>query len=198
MRSIAGRMIVEVWIVCLAVLAVLSVLAVPAIAQQRMPGPGPRGDRPTDEQREEIRKKMEAIRIARLTEELNLDEKTAVKFFPALTALDQKRRTLLMENQEALREMRTLLAAQPPDEAKLKQAIGRIEKNQNEILSLRKKEFATIREYLSVQQQARYLLFHQEFQREMRGLVEGAGGFGRGPAAGQGRGPQRGALPPGQ
>lgn len=185
MRSIARSVIAAV---C------LTALALPVVAQQGMPGP--RGDRPTDEQREEIRKKMEAIRIARLTEELNLDEKTAAKFFPALTALDQKRRTLLRDNQEVLREMRTLLAAQPPQEGKLKADIARIEKNQREIVSLRTKELGTIKEYLTVQQQARYLLFHQEFQREMRGMVEGArGGMNRGRAPGPGRAPQRSTPP---
>ncbi len=174
----------------------LSILALPAMAQQRMPSPP--SDRPTEEKREELRKKMEAIRIARLTEELNLDEKTAVKFIPAITALDRQRRTLFKENLETLREMRTIMNAPQPDEGKLKAAISKIEKNQHEILSLRSKEFAAIKDYLSVQQQARYLLFHQEFQREMRGMVESArtGVSGAGP--GQNRGPLRGTSPRGQ
>jgi len=190
MRSLARGMIAAV---C------LTALALPAAAQQGMPAPRPREGRPSDQQREEVRKKMEAIRIARLTETLKLDEKTAAKFIPAITSLDQKRRTLLMENQEILREMRGVLAAQTPDEGKLKAAIGRIEKNQHEILSLRNKEFTAIRDNLTVEQQARYLLFHQEFQREMRGLVEGATrGGGRGATPGQGRGPMRGAPPEGK
>jgi len=190
MRSIARSMIAAV---C------LTALALPAMAQQRMPGPAPRSDRPTEEQREEVRKKMEAIRIARLTEELNLDEKTAAKFIPAITSLDQKRRILLKENQELLREMRALLNAPPPDEGKLKAAIHRIEKNHHEMLSLRDKEFAAIRDNLTVEQQARYLLFHQEFQREMRGMVEGArGGMNRGTPPGQARGAVRGVPPQGQ
>ncbi len=187
MRSTAGRMIVVVY---------MAVLALPAAAQQQgVPGPAQRREeRPSDQQREEVRKKMEVIRMARLTEALKLDEKTAAKFIPAITSLDQKRRTLLMENHETLREMRGLLAAQPPDTGKLKAAINRIEKNQREILSLRNKEFAAIRENLTVEQQARYLLFHQEFQREMRGLVEEAArSGGRGAASGQGRGQMHGA-----
>ncbi len=179
MRSIAGSMIAAVCLIA---------LALPAFGQQRMPAPG--NDRPTEQQREEVRKKMEAIRIARLTEALKLDEKTAAKFIPAITSLDQKRRILLMENQEILREMRALLASPQPDEGKLKAAITRIEKNHHEVLALRNKEFAAIKDHLTVQQQAQYLLFHQEFQREMRGMVEGArGGTGRGGAPGPARGP---------
>ncbi len=178
----------------------LTLIALPATAQNRMPAPGPQGDRPTEEQRDELRRKMEAIRIARLTEELNLDEKTAAKFFSTLASLDQKRRTLLKENQEVLREMRGLMNQPQPDDVKLKAAINKIEKNQHEILALRSKEFSAVRENLTVAQQARYLLFHQEFQREMRGVVEGIreGAPRRGAPGmppGQGRGPMRGAPP---
>lgn len=182
----------------------LTLVALPATAQRSIPGPGPQSDRPTEEQRDELRKKMEAIRIARLTEELNLDEKTAVKFFSSLASLDQKRRTVLKENQELLREMRRLMNEQKPDELRLKAAINKIEKNQHEILSLRSKEFAAVRENLTVKQQAQYLLFHQEFQREMRGMVEGVreGAPRRGGAPGlppgPGRGPMHGAPPEGQ
>ena len=178
-------------------LAFLVFLAQPAMAQQRMPGPAPQGDRPTDEQREEIRRKMEAIRIARLTEELNLDEKAAARFIPVITALDQKRRALLRENQEILRDMREILATSAPDENKLKTAIARIGRNHSEVLSLRDKEFAAIKEQLTVQQQARYLLFHQDFLREMRGMVEGArGGMAPGTAPRRGRGPFPHDIPP--
>ncbi len=179
----------------------LGALALPASAQQRVPAPGPRADQPTEQQREEIRRKMEAIRIARLTDELQLDEKTAAKFIPLLSALDQKRRTLLKENQEILREMRMLLNVPQPDQGKLKSAINKIEKNRDEMLNLRTKEFKVLKDNLTVQQQAKYLLFHQEFQREMRGMVEGAleGAPRRGGMPpGQGRAPMRGAPPEGR
>jgi hypothetical protein len=172
--------------------------ALPAAAQQAMPGPGPRGDRPTDQQREEIRQKMEAIRIVRLTEALKLDEKTAAKFIPIITSLDQQRRTLLMENQQLLQEMRALVHEQAPDEGKLRAAIGKIERKVREIASLREKEFEAVKSNLTVTQQAQYLLFHQEFQREMRGMVEGARGRRSGmmPGPGPGQGPMQGDQPP--
>ena len=153
------------------------------------PGPGgrPGGARPTDQQREEVRKKIEAVRLARLTEELQLDEKTAAKFIPAITAIDQKRRTLMKENQETMRELKIMLHATQPDETKLKAAISAIEKNRREIFSLRDKEFSAARDYLTVTQMSRYLLFNQEFQQEMRGMMEGARSHRRG-----GMGPGKG------
>jgi Spy/CpxP family protein refolding chaperone len=181
----------------MATAAVVAVLSLPVFAQQGPPR-GTAGGPPTDAQREEIRKKMEVIRITRLTEELKLDEKTAARFIPAITALDRKRRSLMNENRHAMQELRTELNAQQPDEDKMRTAISRIEKNHREIASLREKELQAARENLSVAQQARYILFKQEFVREMRSMMEGARGSGPGKGGmgpGQGRGPGTGGGP---
>jgi hypothetical protein len=180
-------------------MVLLAGIATNAVAQQQAPGPQGRGAgdaRPTELQREEVRKKVEAVRLARITEALQLDEKTAAKFIPVITAIDQKRRALLQENQETMRELKIMLHATPPDEAKLKVAIGAIEKNRRDIFSLRDKEFGAARDSLTVTQMARYLLFNQEFQQEMRGMVEGARNPRRGDMGpGPGRGPGKGASP---
>jgi Spy/CpxP family protein refolding chaperone len=177
----------------------LAATAASAIAQQQH-APGPRKDRPSEEQREAVMKKMDAVRIARLTETLNLDEKTAAAFIPAITALEQKRRDLLKENQKIMQEMRFLLQASPPDEGKLKAAISRIDKNRHEIATQRNKEFNAAKSHLTVVQTARYIIFNQEFQQEMRGMLEGSrdGRTGKNPG---GRGPSQGQAPgrgPGQ
>lgn len=173
----------------------LAATAASAIAQHQ--APGPRKDRPSEEQREAVRKKMDAVRIARLTETLKLDEKTAAAFIPVITALEQKRRDLVKENREIMQEMRLLLHASPPDEGKLKAAINRIEKNRQAIAAQRSKEFEAARNNLTVAQTARYIIFNQEFQQEMRGMLDEArggptgknpGGRGRGPGPGPGMG----------
>jgi Spy/CpxP family protein refolding chaperone len=174
----------------MALAAVLAALSLPAFAQQG-PQRGPAGGPPSDEQREEVRKKMEVVKMSRLTEELKLDEKTAARFIPVITALNQKRRELMNENRHAMQELRTELSAPQPDEGRMKAAISRIEKNQREIASLREKELQAARDNLSAAQQARYILFNQEFTREMRGMMEGARHTGRG-GMGTGLGPMRG------
>lgn len=178
----------------LATAAICACFAAPAAAQQPGAATGgvPGGGRPTEQQREEVRKKVEAVRLARLTEVLQLDEKTAAKFIPVITSIEQKRRALMKENQETMRELQIMLHATPPDEAKLKAAISAIDRNRREIASLREREFTTVRDNLTVTQTARYLLFNQEFQQEMRGMVEGAraprrGGMGPGPGRGPGK-----------
>src|SRR5574341_1355079 len=62
-----------------------------------------RADPPSEERREEIRKKIEAIRIWRLTEELRLDANTSARLSALLSSLDQKRREIQRDQMEAMR-----------------------------------------------------------------------------------------------
>jgi Spy/CpxP family protein refolding chaperone len=189
MNRIAGSIIVA---------ALLSATAAGAVAQQQ--APEPRRDRPSEAQREAVRKKMDAVRIARLTETLKLDEKTAAAFIPVITVLEQKRRELYKAKHEIMQEMRVLLQASPPDEGKLKAAINKVEKNRQEIAAQRNKEFEAARNHLTVVQAARYIIFNQEFQQEMRRMMDGTRGGRTGKNPG-GRGPGQGMAPgrgPGQ
>ena len=91
------------------VAAALIVAGVPVYAQQapgqmggqyqNEPGPnnpqGPGG--PDAKKREEVRKKIETVRMWRLTEELKLDEKISTRLASFLSALDEKRRGLMQE-----------------------------------------------------------------------------------------------------
>jgi Spy/CpxP family protein refolding chaperone len=197
----------------LTIVAFIVLLAGAAFAQQRpMAGPmggqysddetsaDPGSDRtgpPSEKRREAVRKKMEAVRIMRLTETLKLDEETAAKFIPLITSLEQKRRDLIRENQQAMRELREYLASKNPDEKKLKSVMEKMGKTHQEMMKIREKEIEAAKGSLTIEQQAKYLLFQQDFMREMRGMISGArGGMGSGRGPGMGGGKMRGG--PGQ
>jgi Spy/CpxP family protein refolding chaperone len=170
-----------------------------AAAEEEMAGdsgPG-RGGPPSEEKREQIRKKVEAIRMWRLTEELKLDDKTSTRLASFLSSIEEKRRGLLRSTMETTRDLRTLLSASTPDQGQLRSALDKIEKNQRELVELRVKEMTGLKGMLSVEQQARYVVFQQEFRREMRGMIAGARGNGPGQGVpgmgppGRGEGPGR-------
>jgi Spy/CpxP family protein refolding chaperone len=173
--------------------AMVLMLAAPVFAQQgpdpRGPIPGafedegdiaagPQGDGPgggvSEERREEIRKKIETVRIYRLTEELRLDPQTAGKLAALLGSADRKRRDIGREQFETMRELRASLRAKNPDEKKLKGLLDRLEKNHLEMAAARDKELKGLKEVLTVEQQARYLLFQREFQRDIRRMIDQA------------------------
>ena len=172
---------------CIMIMACIVVLSTTAAAQQKtMSGPA------DSEHREETRRKIEAVRLSRLTERLQLDERTAAKFIPAITAIEQKRRAQMAEHREAMTELRRLLDAQPLDAGKLRATIDKLTVSQRETFKLREKEWETARDHLTVEQQARYIVFQQEFMQEVRDII----GVGRGEGRGMG-GPGMGPRPVG-
>ncbi len=150
----------------------------------------------SEAKREEIRKKIEAVRIWRLTEELNLDANSAAKLSAYLNSFDQQRREIMRDQTATMREMRKTLNAPKPDESKLKTAIEKLEKNRHALQESREKEIAGLKNILTTVQEARFLLFQQEFRREMQSMISGArgsGGEGRtGPGMRHGQGPGSG------
>lgn|SRR5574341_117540 len=194
--------------------ACLAVFGAPAFAQQGPPqgqmggqfdddmdiegasrrgGPG---GPPSEERREEIRRKVEAVRMMRLTEELQLDSQTGMKLAALLGSLDRKRWNLMRESRESMMELQSALKAGKPDERKLKAVLDKLERNHREMTELRDRELKGVKEILSVEQQARYLVFQQDFMREMRGRIAGARG-GQGPGMRGGPGQGRGGTGPG-
>ncbi len=153
---------------------------------------------PDAKKREEVRKKVETVRMWRLTEELKLDEKTGAKLASFLSAMDEKRRGLMHERMETMRDLRAIVKKKNPDEKKLKADLDKLEKNRREMVELEGKETGGVKDILSVEQQARYVIFQQEFRREMRGMIAGARGGGqgmRGPGNWMGEGPVPGNGP---
>jgi Spy/CpxP family protein refolding chaperone len=193
--------------------AVLIVFGAAASAQQGPLAAGPMGGQSDDdvdfeagpgrsgpgvplseERREEIRKKVEAYRIVRLTEELKLDSQAAMKLAALLGSADKKRWELTREKRETMMEIQTALRSGSPDERKLKAALDRLDRNHREMMDIREKEMKGLRDILTVEQRARYTIFQREFMREMRGRMAGARG-GQGPA--MRGGPGRGGMGPG-
>lgn len=179
------------------IVTILILVAVPAFGQKRMQAPPPDNAReerefapepgpaapPSGERREEIRKKIETIRIWRLTERLKLDPATIAKIAPLLSSFDQRRKDIMQEQAATVRELRLLLNFSKPDEAKIKAALDRLEKNQQVIQEIRRREIDGLKGILTIEQQARFLLFQQEFERELREMiasVRGGGGQVRG------------------
>ena len=142
------------------------------------------GGEPSEEKREEVRKKIEAVRIWRLTEALKLDAPTSSKLSALLSSFEQQRMGIMREQMAAMRELRRMLKTPKPDESKIKSALDRLEKNQHAMQALRDKELGGVKEILTIEQQARFLLFQQEFRREMQGMISNArkgGPRGEGP-----------------
>jgi Spy/CpxP family protein refolding chaperone len=156
------------------------------------PGQRGRGGPLSEEKREEVRKKIEAVRIWRLTEALKLDANTSAKLASLLSSVDHRRREILREQTQTISILRFAVRSPKPDEPKIKASLEKLEKNHLAMQELTNSEMSGLKNILTIQQQAQYVVFQHEFMREMRGMIGGAhgnpgkGGMGVGGGAGMG------------
>src|SRR5215207_8597957 len=87
-------------------LVILLLLATVAHAQPRAP------NAPQD-RREQVKKKIRAMRAYTLTEELGLDEKSAAKLFPILAKWDDVTDKLLVQRVDIQRRLNSGAAIEP-------------------------------------------------------------------------------------
>lgn len=154
----------------------LGVLGEAATAQPRRGGPGagppvtaPAG---TAERREQIKKKIRAMRAYTLTEELALDEQTAGKLFPVLARYDDETDKLLEKRVEVQRRLRRVDAMRDP------RAIDRLIDEalavQRDFRDLEDRRIAELRKILSPTQAAKLLVALPELERRIQNQLRRA------------------------
>jgi Spy/CpxP family protein refolding chaperone len=165
------------------------------------PGPGQpgRGEPLSEEKREEVRKKIDAVRIWRLTETLKLDTGTSAKLSSLLSSLDHQRRDIVRERTGTINILKLAIKSPKPDESKIKTSLEKLENNRHAMQELSNSEMSELKKILTIEQQARYVVFQHEFNHEMRGMIRSAygnpakngTGAGSGAAKGGGQGQTR-------
>ncbi len=144
-------------------------------------------DEPSSEKREKIRKRIETLRMWKLTEALDLDEETSARLFPLLSKFDKQRAQLQQSIRKDMRELRRALRSQ--QDADFAGIVGRLETNHREMQRIKDEEFQELKTVLSPKQQAQLILFNMKFRNEMRKMIEES----RGKRGGRSRpGPERG------
>ncbi len=128
--------------------------------------------RPTKEQVERVWKRIETLRMWKLTKALDLDEDTAARIFPLLNRYDKER----FEIKQAMREDMAALRKALEDKRKdrLQEILGRIERNRKRLQRLNDDSRAELKKILTIEQQARFVIFQQEFNREIRRIIKRA------------------------
>ncbi len=150
------------------VLAVSMIFAVSGVCAAEQPD----FDRPPGrEQAENVRKRIETMKMWRLTKALDLDEKTSARLFPLLNKNDRRRFEAEKTLREAMQELRTALREKRDE--RLKSLLDRLEQAHVGLMKVNEEERAELKKVLTVEQQAKYIVFQQDFDMEMRKMIEG-------------------------
>jgi len=147
-------------------LLVLTALAVAAASAQPRHGAG---EMPGSERAMEM---IRAMRIVRMRERLNLSEDQVAALLSRLSRCD----SLMISHRKAQAEdfnlLKEELAKRKPSESKLKEIMDRLKKREAEHHEQMRKLRDEMFDVLTVEQQARFVIFEVEFEREIRGFIK--------------------------
>lgn len=166
-------------------LLVLPLLAAPLLAAAQPPE-GPQRDR------------ARTFLVLRISDALKLSEQDALKVSNVIRQSDEHRQELVQQRQALETKLRDALAKQPPDTAELTRLIGESNTIDQKLALVPEESFHELQKLLTVEQQAKLMLFRREFQGEIRRAVQGrrlGRRSGQGPGAG---GAGFGGSPPGE
>ncbi|HWR90225.1 MAG TPA: hypothetical protein VN260_08195 [Dissulfurispiraceae bacterium] len=123
----------------------------------------------TRAQMEKVRERIETLKMLRMTKALELDERSSALVFPLLNRYDKKRADIERSLWNGLRELRESLKEKR--EARLRALIEKIESDHKTIERINDEERAELKKVLSVEQQARFILFQREFNRDIKRII---------------------------
>ena len=115
-----------------------------------------------------VRKKVEALRAWQLSEVLDMDEKTSSQLFSAMREADKERWEIEARNRKLVRELSRSLVSRRPDSRKIDKVLDELQSNRRELVRSEERHLERVRQTLSPEDTARYLIFQIRFQREIK------------------------------
>ena len=143
-----------------AVLTVLA-LALLAPAAPAQPTEGPR------------RERARTFLVLRIVDALNLNDQDALKVSSIVRQSDERRQQLLKQREGLEDQLRTALAKQPTDSAELSKLVSAGNDIDQKIALIPEDTFHELQKVLTVEQQAKLILFRRELQGEIRRAMQG-------------------------
>ncbi len=120
---------------------------------------------------EDPHKLIEAIKIWKISEFLDLDEDQMIAFFPKLKKIEKHRRESFKERRSLLDKLKKQLDKSQSDE-KIKKTIDEVITFDREAKEREQELREEIMSVLTVTQQAKLLIFEERFEREIRNIIK--------------------------
>lgn len=124
------------------------------------------------ERRARVMDKIETVRIARMTDALELDAASAEKLFPAIRPFTERRAEATRTRGAAGKAIREELEKGEPDPKVLTAELERFAAAQKAFNDAGEEEYVVLRKLLDPVTLARYYQFQREFEGAVRGLLQ--------------------------
>lgn len=117
---------------------------------------------------QKLRDNINMLMLLRMTQVLDLTEEQAAKLFPKMNRLEKEKRRINQEIGMQMRRLRLAVKEEELDKQEISNRLNRIKTLRSQLKIMEAEMETFVAQHLSVEQQARYLIFFQDFYREMR------------------------------
>ncbi|HDG67569.1 MAG TPA: hypothetical protein ENG11_00290 [candidate division Zixibacteria bacterium] len=118
----------------------------------------------------EVMERIETIKMWKLTERLDLSEEQAAKLFPLMKRFRERRDSLLRREADLVKQLREAVESSA-DSVQILEIIDALSDARMEECQIESEYYAQLREILSAEQQAEYILFEIEFRKKLMELI---------------------------
>ncbi len=133
---------------------------------------GPEGRRfPEEGKRERLRQEIETMKMWKMLEVLNLSQEQSDRFLPAYRELQNQHKDFGEKRENLLRSLELALGEEKPDEAKIKDIFGQLEKERAQMDEAERKFRERTQQILTLEQQAKLMLFEDRFEKKMMEII---------------------------
>ncbi len=122
-------------------------------------------------QQAEIREKVQTMKIWKMTEELQLSQEQATRFFPILNEMENDVEAIEEKRKDIFDQLGKLVWSTDSKAAEIEGLIDKIEALEAEQLKLRKEFHASVSDVLEPVQMGRMILFNHQFPKIMREMI---------------------------
>lgn len=130
--------------------------------------------RPDKRMREKIRDKIHVLKMWKMIEYLDLDEETGFRLFSVVKKYDKENMKLMRESRKSVHDLKSELDKQSSDTTTIQSLMTRIRENADRVHQLKQERIDAAGKILSIEQQAKYVVFEIEFMKEMAKMTQNA------------------------
>ncbi len=128
----------------------------------------------------DVEKRLETMLVWRLGEELELSEETGSKFFPVVKKYEKKTREIFKQQRDTRKALRRALREEQDE--KLSGLLAELRQTTKAMVELKNQEFDELKRAISTRQLAKYVLFRENFRREIHDIITESRHQDKGPA----------------
>ena len=119
-----------------------------------------------DQNRQRVREKFETLKMWKVMDALNLNSQTALKVFPVIREMDEKRVNLREKQRDLMKKIGALSKGTDNATGNVGTLVNQIFDINEQIAALPREEFKKLKGILTEKQLAQYILFQRRFRKE--------------------------------